>query len=269
MQQGQNKETYSDDFNFSDTLDTYKFDLLSFPFQKEIDDYPIYEYDNPIFKLIFLFNEGNVEKVKGRKSTPLFKLKGKRGRQIYSLKVKKGIHDRNTSDNILRKVQTHFITFILMFLNDLLKKLNINKKFLKLDYKLKKIIKKDDLEILKKKTLGEIISDKISRKYRQKNEDYNKQLCEEIKKNNILLSNIFSIKYITLFKKIYYKSLETFNLNLFGFDCDKEITLSNDVKMYKDLLNDSQRDKNKEYAKKVQKCVWGKFFPEFIFKIED
>ena len=149
MQQDESIGTYTYDCNFSETSEGSKFNFLSNIYEKEINDYCICENENPIFGDIFLLDEENAKKIK----CPLFRTKGKRGRSIDSIKRKKRIHDRNIVDNILRKVQTHYMTFILLFLNDLLEEFNFNKKFLKLDYRFKKIIKKDLFESQKEKKI--------------------------------------------------------------------------------------------------------------------
>ena len=75
---------------------------------------------------------------------------------------KKKTHDKNTSDNLLRKVQVHYLSFIVNYLNDILKNLKYKQKFFNLDYDFKSNINKEYVENLKTKTIGEIISNKIS-----------------------------------------------------------------------------------------------------------
>ena len=72
----------------------------------------------------------------------------KRGRK--SLRKEKRPHDRNTIDNLLRKVQVHYLTFITTFLNNALITLNKRKKFKKLDYKNKRNIKFQILQFFSK-----------------------------------------------------------------------------------------------------------------------
>ena len=43
-----------------------------------------------------------------------------------------------STDNLLRKIQIHYLSFIISFINDILKYLNYNQRFFKLDYRLKK-----------------------------------------------------------------------------------------------------------------------------------
>ena len=78
-----------------------------------------------------------------------------------NLKNKK-IHIKYSFDNILRKIQFHYMSFIVSFLNDILRNFNINQRFLRLDFKYCLNIKKDFIKSLKKKTLSEIICNNIS-----------------------------------------------------------------------------------------------------------
>jgi hypothetical protein len=126
----------------------------------------------------------------------------KRGRQTHLRKERK-THDKFSADNILRKIQVHFIFFIVLFLNDILRSFEIREKFLKLDYKFKKDVNKQNYAELKNKNIGEIISNKISTKYK-KDGNTNKNLYELLKTNKVL-GKIFDIKYFSFFKEYILK----------------------------------------------------------------
>ena len=187
--------------------------------------------------------------------------KRKRGRETTKTDKKNiKIHNRYTDDNLLRKIQVHYIKFILSFINEILKKLNYYKKFLNLDYKFKKIINKDFVQKLKMKNLGEIISEKISPKYKTYDENSNKVLYEQLREKEVL-KNIFSENYINFLRKIYYKSKRNINLKEYGLN--KEINISNEVKMFDDLLKKYALDE--EYKKKLNECVINNFLPDIKF----
>ena len=158
-----------------------------------------------------------------------------------SLKKKnKKIHDNNFDDNLLRKIRIHFLNFIIFFLNDIFKALNIEKKLLKIGHNMKKSVTKKEIEFLKDANLKEIMKYKISPKYKRVLSDNNYIIVEELlqnKKEKELLEKIFSIKCLVLFKKVYYKSYKIINLKELEIsEEDKILTLSNNVKMFKDLL---------------------------------
>ena len=171
----------------------------------------------------------------------------KRGRQT-NLNEGNKKHDKFTSDNILRKIQVHFITFIIFFLNDILSSFGIKEKILKLDYKIIKDVKKQKLTELKNKNIGEIISNKISTRYK-KDENTNINLYENLKSNETF-GKIFSMNYMTFFKMFYMKNEKTIDLRIFGID--KEITLSKETKTYYELL---AKEKDEKYIKKIKEIL--------------
>ena len=181
------------------------------------------------------------------------------------IQIEKKKHDKNSSDNLLRKIQVHYLTFIVDYLNDILKSCNIKKQFLKFDYKLKKQINKDNIEFLKHKNIGDIVCYmKISNKYKQyQDKSYNKKLYEIIKENQ-LLNKVFSENYLTLFKKVYYANKRIINLNEYGFN--KEIILSDKVKTIKDLLL-KNRDDQKMYNNSINGCIIQNFLSNSIFSV--
>ena len=130
-----------------------------------------------------------------------------------------------------------------------------------MDYKFTKIVNKKFVKELKSKTIGEIIRNIISDKYRKYESNKNKEIYEIVKKNEVL-NNILSENYLKLFKKVYFKSKKKLNLKEYGLDID--IILSKDVKMYENLLK-KDKDGNKEYEKELNKCAIRNFMPNSIF----
>ena len=177
-------------------------------------------------------------------------------------------HDRNTIDNLLRKVQVHYLNFIIKFLNNVLMVLNKKKKFKKLDYKYKMNINKNFVNSLKVKNIGDIISSKISKKFKKIDKDYNKNLFEEYKEDKIL-NEIFKEQYLMLFRKVYFKNKKKINMKELGLDIDQEISLSN-VKMYEDLLKDKKalNNNDEEYKTNLNKCIFQHFFSITHFEIK-
>ena len=222
----------------------------------------INQKNNKNHKLILDNNNSNKSEI-----TP-FLTKKKRGRgkqneQNDSNAKENKIHDKFSTDNLLRKIQVHYLSFIISFLNDILKNLNYSHRFLKLDYEFKKNVNKSFVECLKGKSIGEIICNKISSKYRKQDENNNKNIYEEIQKDEVL-NKILSENYLKLFQKIYYKSNIIINLKEYGLD--KDIFLSKDVKMYKDLLKGNEAFEGyKDYQKNIDQCAIQNYFPDIIF----
>ena len=189
-----------------------------------------------------------------KRSKNRFELKKKRKRGRPKTINKKDqkydkIHDKNQTDNLLRKIKVHYFSFIILFLNDILKLLNYKRKFLQINYEYKSNISKDFVKSLKENTIGEIICNKISSKYKYKDENSNKLLYDKIK-GNIVMKKILEIKYLKLFE-IYYESNKIISLEEYGIN--KEIILTNKVKMYNDLL---QKEKfNEKDKKEIEKSI--------------
>lgn len=186
--------------------------------------------------------------------------RGKKSKKIINNNRK--YHDNNRTDNLLRKIQCHYMSFIVSYLNNILKNLNYQQKFLKLDYKYKRNVNKKFVESLKKKTVGDILCNKISDKYKHSSTDTNKELCKKIK-NIKIFNNILDDNYLTLFRKVYYKSNKRINLNEYGLN--KEIILSNDVKMFNDLLKDIKS--NEKHQEKISESTQRNYLYKPIFII--
>jgi hypothetical protein len=114
----------------------------------------------------------------------------KRGRKLESnnlLNSNKTLksHDKYTMDNLLRKVQIHFISFIIDFLNDILKELHFEESFLNIDHGFKRDISKTKLKELKKKKISDIVCIDISTKYLTKNKSENINIYTKVKKKKM------------------------------------------------------------------------------------
>ena len=144
------------------------------------------------------------------------------------------------------------ISFIIFFLNDILRSFAIKERFLKLGYKFINDIKKQNFVELKNKNIGDIISNKISSKYK-KDKNINSNLYELLKSNKVL-EKIFDIKYITFFEKYYMKKEKIIDLRIFGIE--KEIPLSNETKTYYEFLEkEKSKAKDEKYINQIKECL--------------
>ena len=181
--------------------------------------------------------------------------KRRKGNKDDLNKKAKNPHDKYSSDNLLRKIQVHYLSFIISFLNNILKPLNYEQQFLKLEYNFKINVNNKFVESLKSKSIGTIICNKISEKYKNHDENANKNICEILEKDEVF-NKILSENYAQLFRKIYFNSNRKLNLKEYGIN--KDIILSKNVKMFKDLLKCF--DEDKEYQKKLNECANKNFF---------
>ena len=159
---------------------------------------------------------------------------------------KKGENKRKYKrDNILTKFQAHFISYLIIFLNSVLRALEIKEEFKKIDYDLKKSISYDYFTKLQGKTIKDVVSMKISPKYLNFGEKHNQNLCESI--DNQVVKNILSKNYLDFFQNYYYKNVKEINLKDFGLEEDQKVILSHKGKKreltYQDKLDCFQDDK--------------------------
>ena len=122
-------------------------------------------------------------------------------------------------DNILTKNQIHFISYIVLFINLVLGKLGIKEKFKKIDHNLKRKANYDYFQKILGKKIHEIIEMKPSRKFKVKDENYNKNLLMKVK-NERILKKLFEETYKNFFV-FYYSSQRKISLSRYQNDDDK------------------------------------------------
>ena len=216
--------------------------------------------ENIFMHFPYLLNNANFSK-KNLKQTK--KTLGRKKKGEASSQQEEPSHGIYSEDNIFIKIQTHYLNFIIAFLNCLFPHLKYKKKLYKLDQKFKINILKNNIESLNDKTIGEIISNKISEKYRSINDktNANKIICEEIKKNPIL-NNILSENYLIFFKKFYYNSDSYINLKDYGLD--EDIIFTKGVKNFKHLLKDNEI-RGAKYIMSIKECALRNYLPDLMF----
>ena len=127
------------------------------------------------------------------------------------------VHSALDDDNILRKIQVHFLSFLVSFTNDYIDAIfpNIDKNkilhFKHIDYKYKKTINHESIEKIKTLTIGEILQLEISQKYKTCNKKINQiiynnicQLYPDLKKK------YFNLLFKEFFIEYYYNKNDGF-----------------------------------------------------------
>ena len=168
----------------------------------------------------------------------------KRGRNPtnQNTKAKNRKYDQ---DDILTKIQVHYISYIINFLNKVSSALGIKEEFKEIKYSLKKNVSYEYFTQLQGKTLKDIVSMETSNKYSKFGKEHNKDLCESI--DNKVVQNILSKKYLEFFQNYYYKDVKEINLKEFGFGGDEKVILSHKGKekalTYQDKIDCFKNDK--------------------------
>ena len=151
---------------------------------------------------------------------------------------KKKPHTAEDDDNILRKIQVMFLSFIISFANDIVTSLSDDKDvplFKDLDYKIKKIVNHKFVEDLKATKLENIVKLKITPKVKQK-ENINEQIYKSVLERFPDIQEFFDRTYLNLFED-YYENKN----NIFKFN-EKVIPLS-------------YKTKQKTFAKLIEKNI--------------
>ena len=211
------------------------------------------------------FNMENIENitlpVKNSFNKDYFLLKKKVGRKPKSDETKgKRHHTKFDYDNIHRKLNVHFIQFLTDFVNEILNVFNIDEKFLKIDYKEISKINKNIFNNLKSLTIGDILRQNISSKYRKKyteDKEHNNKLYLEIIKYEEL-KNILSDTYINVFRNYYFNNKK--EINIYN---NKIIKLSNKIKTFESLLDKNKDDQS--YISKIQQFVGQTYLSKKMF----
>ena len=109
----------------------------------------------------------------------------KRGRRKM-INTNRKTHSKTDDDNVLTKIQNHFLTFLVDISNDVIKPYfeeeKINKTFMQIDYNIKKNIKLAHISELKTRSIKDILQMKVSPRNKNIGEDYNKEVYEEVYK---------------------------------------------------------------------------------------
>ena len=187
-------------------------------------------------------------------------------------------HNKNTNDNILRKLNNYILNFLIDFINEVLSKCyipqnigiggeNNNQKiekkafpkastnaphFLYINGQYKKLINKTNFDSECGKKILEILTSDNNGKCKKK--DQNVQLLEKIKyNNNEKLKNLLNKTYIEFFKEFYYKKekvifYEGLELNL--------------PKNYDYFLEKAKVKEDELYNQKIEAVIQKYFFPE-------
>ena len=174
----------------------------------------------------------------------LFNKITKRGRKAQEIKENKKTHLATDDDNILRKIQVHFISFVTNFVNDVIKTFITGKNipfFKKIDYKIKKTVNHRYVEELKSKNLAEILQLRVSPKMKIHDDSVNKNIYNKVCLLCPFMSGFLQRSYLSLFKEYYYNKTKIFIVN------GKIIPLSIKTKTFNDLIN-----KNYAYKEKLK-----------------
>ena len=189
--------------------------------------------------------------------------KTKRGRKTQKEnKKERPEHGKSARDNIRRKIQIHYLKFLIKFVNKIIDEL-LNQEgnskdyhFNPLSHKFTKQISKKSFIEIRNSSIGNIFKNHVSPKFNNF-EQLNKIVYNNIIKKNDKIKNILNQKYLHFFD-IYYKNIKQINLSDYGINTF--INLSSEIELYEDLLK-TEINKNNytinidKYFEKIEKCI--------------
>jgi hypothetical protein len=205
------------------------------------DEIPIDIFNN-IFqeKFVSILSSNNFENDKSfniieEKGSIYEKTKEAKRRGRKRRRENRKIHNKYDFDNLLTKIQVHFLKFVINLSNDALKT-EFNKgtshNFKQISYKEKRNVNYDYFMLLKKSKIKDILQINISEKYKNFGEDENKKTFNAVNDVNKhqWLNKFFNIDYIKLFSDYYLKPLKRIDFE------GKIINFSEKTKSFNDLL---------------------------------
>ena len=189
---------------------------------------------------------------KDKKIKKIFSIQKNKNRGRKSHESERKTHNKYYDDNLITKIQVHFLTFLIYFTNDVLKTGQIKDdngnyiSFLQINYDDKKNISLDYFEKLKSYSIKDILQKEISPKYEKNRKDYNKNIynyiSNKISKDKSLswIKKYFDMNYLKAYENFY---LKTKNVIFQG----KEINCSEKTKSFDDLL--------KKNGERMEECL--------------
>jgi len=182
--------------------------------------------DNPDCQIKFVPN----------KQFPPFVILSKKKRGRQSENCKKPQHICTDFDNLQRKIQVHFFTFIINLSNDAIKAVlgsNTQYNFKQIDYKLKILISHEHVTNLHKLAIKDILKMRISPRNKNYSDFINNEILNKVCNLSKLLENFFDIKYLEFFNDFYFNEEKETNKIIFE---GKEIPFSKETKNFYHLL---------------------------------
>ena len=233
-----NNPTFSIDNHFSNynTDDLTEEILLS----SSTDIYNIKPDLSDIINETLNYKESIENERKVDKKRSFFKIKKKRGRK-FNKDRKQQEHTALDDDNIKRKIQGHFLNFVVSFSNDCLHNFSLDKKmsFQKFNYSKKTQVKKDYFQKIKNFSIKEIFEFMgISEKCKKYRKNHNIENIEKLKGYDWFKS-LFEKNYLDFFSLYYNDRKPLKQKTIIG----KVINISKETKSFYDLLEKYKNSK--------------------------
>ena len=214
------------------------------------------------FDLLFNNNKEEDIKIYNYNKRSFFSIenfgKKKRGRPATNNSKRKP-HTKNTEDNVITKIKTHYMKFIINFINDCINSKNKKKLFKHFNHKDKSSPTRMHIKELQDSSISDLLMNiQFSTKYKQnkKNAEFNRKLVEKLSKDNTFFTRLFKMEYLELFDYYYNGNKPTKKIVI----DDQTIKLSESTTTFFDLIQKNKDDK--EHKERILEVA------EKIFKIK-
>ena len=209
------------------------------------------------------------EKTKENSSNKLFETKKikNRGRRTQNLIneniIARKAHNKYSFDNIITKIQAHYINFVINLANDIIKTVFGVKKdnktlcFKNIEYKSKIYSNYDKFQILKEGCIKDILIKPASKKNNSIQDNYNGEIYNKLINSSEILDEYFNKEYLSLFEFYYNNGQELKSINI----KDKNIELSDKTKSFFSLINKNQNN-NCKMKNLMIECINKVFLPK-------
>lgn len=182
---------------------------------------------------------------------------------IHKKRKNHGIYRK---DNIKRKILANYFKFLTNLINKINRYIFKNEKnskniiFLPITYNFKQNkFNKNKLDLLKKKSIGEIFIEYVVNK-KKNSKQINEEVLKYITEKSNLMKKIIDEKCFEFFN-IYYKNEKTINLSKYG---ENIIIILSDSKFH--FFEDLYLSKNEKYYKKMIECIKEEYLKKPIFR---
>ena len=175
----------------------------------------------------------------------------KRGRTATNKKKRKE-HGKSSEDNILTKIQVHYMKFIINFINVCNPLEGKKNKFMQFNYEDKRNTNSAHIKELEDSSLYDLlINTPISDKYTKANEYTNKKITDKLSKyKDDFFNKLFKMNYIEFFNYYYNDNKPSKEINING----RSIRLTTKTKtetFYELIKKIKQKDKDKHYEELI------------------
>ena len=168
----------------------------------------------------------------------------------------KKTHDKYSQDNIITKIQVHYINFLTNLANDIISEVSDKKKvenkqnFKNIKHKYKIYYNYNNFQELKEQSIKDIIIKPISKRKKLTNDNYNEEIYNELINKSNILDKFLEKKYLSLFYNYYNNGEKLDKIIIYN----KEIKLSKNTKSFCALINKKQ-NKNDKMKNLMIDCI--------------